>query len=84
MTAPHRSIFTFEYDDPEHARRVERSLGPELDDIDGDRTMASLDRAGATLTLTVEADDLVALRAGCNTWATLASVAETVCASQAR
>jgi KEOPS complex subunit Pcc1 len=74
---PHRSVFTFEYPDPESARRVERSLGPELDDIDGDRTRATLDRSGATLRLTVVADDLVALRAGCTTWATLTSVAET-------
>jgi KEOPS complex subunit Pcc1 len=76
VTAPHQSVFTFEYPDPESARRVERSLGPELDDIDGDRTRATLDRSGATLELTILADDLVALRAGCNTWATLATVAE--------
>ena len=44
--------------------------------IDGDRTTATLDRDGATVELTVVADDLVALRAGCNTWLTLTGVAE--------
>jgi len=73
---PHRTVFTFEYQDSERARRVERSLRPELDDIDGDRTQATLERADATLQLTVVAEDLVALRAGCNTWTTLTAVAE--------
>jgi KEOPS complex subunit Pcc1 len=72
----HRTVFTFDYADPERAQVVARSLRPELDDIDGDRTTATLSRDGATLTLTVEARDLVALRAGCNTWATLTGVAE--------
>jgi len=72
---PHRTVFTFEYEDGDRARTVERSVRPELGAIDGDRTTASLVREGTTLTLTVEADDLVALRAGCNTWTTLTAVA---------
>jgi len=72
----HRSVLTFDYDDAERARRVERSVRPELGAIDGDRTTASLARDGATVELTVVADDLVALRAGCNTWLTLTSIAE--------
>ncbi|WP_254280029.1 KEOPS complex subunit Pcc1 [Haloarcula marina] len=77
MTArPHRTLLTFRYADEERARRVERSVRPELGDIDGDRTTATLARDGATLEVTVLADDLVALRAGCNTWATLVGVAE--------
>ena len=83
MAPPHRSVFTLDYPDAERARRVERSLRPELGDIDGDRTTATLSRDGATLTLTVEADDLVALRAGCNTWTTLTSVAESASGSVA-
>jgi len=74
----HRTVFRFEYADAERARIVQRSLQPELDDIDGDRTTASVSREGATLTLTIDARDLVALRAGCTTWATLTSVAEAV------
>lgn len=76
MTAPHRTVVTLDYDDAERASRIERSLRPELGAIDGDRTRATLTRDGAVLTLTIEAQDLVALRAGCNTWATLTTVAE--------
>jgi KEOPS complex subunit Pcc1 len=76
VTAPHRTVFTSTYADSEQARRVARSLGPELDEIDGDRTTATLTREDATLTLTIRADDLTALRAGCTTWLTLTDVAE--------
>ncbi|QIO22127.1 KEOPS complex subunit Pcc1 [Haloarcula sp. JP-L23] len=76
MTDTHRTILTLDYPDEERARRVERSLRPELGAIDGDRTTATLTRDGATLECTVTATDLVALRAGCNTWLTLTSVAE--------
>jgi len=77
MTPPHRTVFSFDFPDSARARRVERSLRPEVGDIDGDRTTATLAREGPTLRIIVEADDLVALRAGCNTWLTLSSVAET-------
>lgn len=76
MASPHRSVLTFDYDTAERARCVERSVRPEMGAIDGDRTTATLDRDGATVELTVVADDLVALRAGCNTWLTLTGVAE--------
>ncbi|MFC7027631.1 KEOPS complex subunit Pcc1 [Halomicroarcula sp. GCM10025324] len=74
--APHRTVLTAEFDDVERARRVERSVRPEVGAIDGDRTTATLDRADDVLTVTVRASDLVALRAGINTWLTLLSVAE--------
>ncbi|MBV0923766.1 KEOPS complex Pcc1-like subunit [Halomicroarcula limicola] len=77
MTPPHRTVLTFEYATAERARRVARSLRPEVGAIDGDRTTARLARDGATLECVVEASDLVALRAGCNTWLTLTGVAET-------
>ena len=76
MSSPHRTVFTLAYADAEQADRIARSLAPELDAIDGDRTTATLSREEGTLTLTIEAADLVALRAGCNTWATLTTVAE--------
>jgi KEOPS complex subunit Pcc1 len=76
VTPPHRTIFTLTYDDTERAARVARSVRPELGAIDGDRTTARLAREGATVSVTIEAADLVALRAGCNTWATLVGVAE--------
>ena len=58
--------------------RVERSVRQELDEIEGDRTTASLGRDGTELTVHVDAADLVALRAGINTWSTLVEVAERV------
>ena len=48
----------------------------EVGDIESDRTRATLDSEDRTVTVTVEADDLVALRAGLNTWSTLVGVAE--------
>ena len=72
----HDAILAFEYEDAQRARRIERAVRPEIGDIDDDRSSASLARAGATVELTVEAADLVALRAGLNTWCTLITVAE--------
>jgi KEOPS complex subunit Pcc1 len=72
-----QAVFEFDYADPESARRVQRSVAIEVGDIEGDRSTATLDRDGATLVVTVAASDLVALRAGCNTWLSLVSVAET-------
>ncbi|MBV0901586.1 KEOPS complex subunit Pcc1 [Haloarcula salina] len=76
MTAPHRTLLSVEYDSPERARIVERSVRPEIGAIDGDRTTATLHRDDETVEVRVAADDLVALRAGINTWLTLLSVAE--------
>jgi len=72
----HEAVLSFEYTDAERARRVERSVRPEIGEIGGDRTTASLRRDGGTVAVEIAAADLVALRAGCNTWATLVSVAE--------
>lgn len=72
----HEAVFEFEYPDAERARRVERSVRVEVGDIEGDRSAATVQRDGATLTVTVDAADLVALRAGCNTWLSLVAVAE--------
>ncbi|RLM47230.1 KEOPS complex Pcc1-like subunit [Haloarcula sp. Atlit-47R] len=76
MTAPHQTHLTVEYDSAARARAIERSIRPEIDDIEGDRTTARLGRDGQRVELTVEATDLVALRAGINTWLTLRGVAE--------
>lgn len=75
-TSSNDSVLVFEYDSPESARRVERALVPEAGDIDGDRTRVRLAREGATLEVCLEATDLVALRAGLNTWLSLVTVAE--------
>jgi len=76
MTAPHQTHLTAEYDNADRARAIERSVRPEIDDIEGERTTARLSRDGQRVELTVEAADLVALRAGINTWLTLRGVAE--------
>lgn len=78
MDAPHDAILTFEYDDQRRARIVERSLHPEVDPLADDRSRARLTREGATLTVRIGADDLVALRATLNTWCSLVDTAETV------
>jgi KEOPS complex subunit Pcc1 len=77
VSAPHEATLVFDYPDAESARLVERAVSQELDEIDGDRTRAALVRDGRTVEVRVSADDLVALRAGCNTWCTLVEVAET-------
>ena len=69
-------MLSFEYDDAERARRVARSLRPEVRDFRSDRTRATLDRDDGVLRLRLAAADLVALRAGVNTWSTLIEVAE--------
>jgi len=76
MTAPHQTHLTVEYGSAARARAIERSIRPEIDDIEGDRTTARLTRDGRRVEIVVEATDLVALRAGINTWLTLRGVAE--------
>jgi KEOPS complex subunit Pcc1 len=72
----HETRLTLRYSSRERAHRVERAVSPELDGLDDDRSRTRLGRSGETLTLVVEAADLVALRAGLNTWLSLVSVAE--------
>ena len=79
MAPTHDATLSFAFDDERRARIVAESVRQEVDEIDGDRTRSSVDRTAATVTVTVTARDLVALRAGCNTWSTLVSVAERVC-----
>jgi KEOPS complex subunit Pcc1 len=79
-SAPHGVLLEFEYDAPEFAAHVERSVRQEVGEIEGDRTTATLSRDGSVLTVDIRADDLVALRAGLNTWCSLVEVAER-CAS---
>ncbi|MFD1586849.1 KEOPS complex subunit Pcc1 [Halorientalis brevis] len=75
-SAVHDAVLEFEYEDVRRARIVERSVSREVGEISGDRTRATIARDGAVVAVTVLADDLVALRAGLNTWVTLISVAE--------
>lgn len=72
----HGTTFSLAYPSVDDAEIVERSLRPEVGDIDGDRSEASLSRTGNEVTISLEAEDLIALRAGHNTWLGLATVAE--------
>jgi len=80
----HGTDLVFDYGSPAVARVVERSVAVEAGDIEGDRSEASVERDGATVTVTVEAADLTALRAGNNTWLTLVEVAERAAAAARR
>lgn len=66
----------FEYTDAERASLIELSVRQEIGEIDGDRSQTRIDRDDTTVELCIEAEDLVALRAGLNTWCTLVDVAE--------
>jgi KEOPS complex subunit Pcc1 len=68
----------FEYDTERRARIVERSVRVEVGEIDDARSAARVDRDGRTVEVRIGAADLVALRAGANTWSRLLAVAETV------
>jgi KEOPS complex subunit Pcc1 len=84
VARPHEASLVFEYDSRDDARIVERSVAREVDQIADDRTRASIDRAGATVSIDVAAADLVALRAGINTWCSLVDVAESVAGTVTR
>jgi KEOPS complex subunit Pcc1 len=72
----HDAVLEFDYPDAASARRVARSVAVEAGDIEGDRTDATVECERATVVVTVRAADLVALRAGVNTWSSLVGVAE--------
>ncbi len=72
----HAAELRFRYDSPQTAELVSAAIEQELDEIDGDRATTTLSRERSQLRIEIEADDLVALRAGLNTWETLLEVAE--------
>lgn len=76
MTAAAEAAYEITYPTERRARLVARSLSPELDQIDDDRSTARLHRDGLTVAVEVDAADLVALRAATNTWLSLVTVAE--------
>jgi KEOPS complex subunit Pcc1 len=74
----HTADLRFVYRSSEAAAIVSEAVERELGEIGGDRATAAVSRRGATIVVEIEADDLVALRAGVNTWETLLEVAEDV------
>ena len=77
---PHAVSLSFDYDDERRARLVADAVAVETGEIDDDRSTATVSRDGRTLRVEVFARDLVALRAGANTWLRLVRTAEDVCA----
>ena len=73
---PHAATLTFRYPDSDAAGLVAAAVSQEVGEIDGDRSAAAISRDGAAVRVDVGADDLVALRAGLNTWSSLVEVAE--------
>lgn len=83
MTAPqsHRSSLCFRYAEAARARAVSEAVRVECDEIrretgTDDRSATTVEQSGRTLRIEITADDVVALRAGLNTWMRLVSVAE--------
>ena len=68
----------FEYATERRARTVADSVRVETDEVPDDRSRARVDRDGRVVGVNVAAADLVALRAGANTWLRLVGVAEDV------
>ncbi|TKX73522.1 KEOPS complex Pcc1-like subunit [Halorubrum sp. GN11_10-6_MGM] len=77
-TRAHETVFSVTYDTERRARIVADALGPEVGEIDDARSTAAVDREGDAVRVRVAADDLVALRAGVNSWSRLVAVAERV------
>lgn len=73
---PHDATFEFAYDTTRRAQVVARSVAQETGEIGGDRSCADVSFSNSTVTVTVQSRDLVALRAGANTWLSLVDVAE--------
>jgi KEOPS complex subunit Pcc1 len=75
-SSPHDLLLEFEYSHPERASLIQRSVRQEIGEIEGDRTRATICQEDHVVEIHISADDLVALRAGLNTWCTLIEVAE--------
>ncbi|WP_256403550.1 KEOPS complex subunit Pcc1 [Halorubrum salinum] len=84
MARRHETILSFTYPSERRARLVGDALAPEVDEIDDDRSGATVERDGEAVRVRVVADDLVALRAGINSWSRLVAVAEQVSAPAGR
>ena len=74
----HTLAFEFEYATERRARTVADSIRVETGEVPDDRSRARVDRDGRVVGVDVAAADLVALRAGGNTWLRLVRVAEDV------
>ncbi|GAB7008164.1 hypothetical protein JCM31271_01070 [Halorubrum trueperi] len=80
MTATriHDTVLSFRYPSERRARLVGDALAPEVGEIDDARSVATVSSDGDAVHVRIAADDLVALRAGINSWTRLVEVAERV------
>ncbi|QLG28767.1 KEOPS complex Pcc1-like subunit [Halorarum halophilum] len=74
----HDAVLSFPYPAERRARDVHDAVAVEVGEVDDDRSRATVSRAGRTVEVRVRARDLVALRAGTNTWVRLVRVAEEI------
>jgi KEOPS complex subunit Pcc1 len=77
---PHDCHLSVSLSDERRARLVERALAVEVDEIDDARSSATVACEADTVSVRVQADDLVALRAGVNTWTRFLDTAERILA----
>ncbi|MFC5368502.1 KEOPS complex subunit Pcc1 [Salinirubrum litoreum] len=73
---PHDCHLSVSLSDERRARLVERALAVEVGEIDDARSSATVAREADTVSVHVAAADLVALRAGVNTWTRFLDTAE--------
>ena len=78
----HETVLSFQYASQRRARLIGDALAPEIGEIDDARSAATVSRDGDAVSVRVVADDLVALRAGSNSWSRLVEVAERVTAGR--
>ena len=76
----HRLETEFEYAHERRARDIADSIRVESGEMPDERSGATVGREGCVVSVTIGAADLVALRAGTNTWIRLVGVAEDVAA----
>lgn len=78
MERPHEAQLVARYDDRDRAAVVAASVGVEAGEVaavDG-RSQATVRQDGTGVEVEIAAADTTALRAACNTWSRLLSVAE--------
>lgn len=74
MSGNHRAELVLEDDEVDS---IYRCVAPEVEDLQG-RSSVDVERYEDRLVFDVSAPDLVALRAGINTWSRFVEIAETV------
>ena len=72
------TVLRFPYPTATAAGRIERAISVEVDQLDDDRSAATVSRDDDEVQIEITATDLVALRAGINSWCRYVETAERV------